>query len=272
MVPRTGDPLMPYEQWFDDWPTWILALGTGIVFALASELSYRAARALHDMGKPEAEDRKAQTAVLVSALLALLSLLLAFSFSIVETRYGERKQLVLQEANAIRTAYLRARMLPAPHADRLRAQLRQYVSLRTPKSPQQLQQALESSEKLHSALWTEATAAVKSAPDPSSELFVSSLNEVIDLHAKRVTVVQYHRLPAAIIGTIYLLGVLSMGGIGYSGGLSRKRAHLPSLAVLVAISTVTVMIVEFDRPKQRMFELSLRTLDDVRIAMTRDPD
>jgi hypothetical protein len=69
-------------------------------------------------------------AVVVPALLGLLGLMLAFSFGSVDRRFDERRALVLQDANAIGTTYLRAKLLPAPHAARAQKMVREYGTLR----------------------------------------------------------------------------------------------------------------------------------------------
>src|SRR5262249_7370760 len=64
---------------------------------------------------------------LQGSLLGLVGLLLAFSFSLAISRYEQRRHLVVEEANAIGTVYLRTAFYPGSHADRLRRLLREYV-------------------------------------------------------------------------------------------------------------------------------------------------
>ena len=138
-------------------PWWSAIVATGAVLLLAVELGFRLA-GFPSVGAPH-ERMAAQVSVLVGAILALLGLLLAFSFTIVEARFSARKALVLDEANAIGTTYLRAKLLPEPHAGQIRRQLRQYVELRlSPKTPSELEDAIQRSERLHAQLWGEAEA------------------------------------------------------------------------------------------------------------------
>src|SRR5205085_8803080 len=66
---------------------------------------------------------------MVVATLGLLAFLLAFTFGLAATRYDTRRQLLLDEANAAGTTYLRAAMLPEGGAE-IRSLLRQYVDIR----------------------------------------------------------------------------------------------------------------------------------------------
>lgn len=207
----------------------------------------------------------------MGALLALLGLSLAFSFSIAESRFTERRQLVLQEANAIGTTYLRASLLPEPEKGRTQELLRQYVDIRSVSTPEELAAALVASQKLHRALWDEAIAAGEKRPGPITGLYVQSLNQLIDLHQDRVTVVLHHRLPGAILLTLYLVALLAMGTLGYNLGLSPTRTVLPALTVMVAVAIVLLLIIDLDRPFQRVFEVDQAALDDVRETITREP-
>ncbi len=105
--------------------------------------------------------------------------------------------LLLSEANAIGTTYLRAAMLPEPMRTDTRNLLREYVDVRLEAvQPGKLEQSLSRSEELHERLWSEAVAAAEKDRSPITGLFIQSLNEVIDLHAKRVMAGLGSRIPA----------------------------------------------------------------------------
>ncbi len=252
---------------FDQLPGWVLFVGTVIVFAVAAEIGIRLARWRRK--KPADDDRKSHSSVLLAAILALLGLSLAFSFSMAETRFAERRALVLEEANAIGTTYLRATLLPEPHSREARELLRQYVDIRDVPTPEALAGAMERSQPLHNELWAVAVAASEEQPDPMTALFVQSLNQLIDLHEDRTTVILHQRLPGAILLTLYLVALLAMGTLGYSVGLTRTRPILPSLAVIAAVAIVLLLIVELDRPFERVFEVDQAALDDVRETVSR---
>lgn len=140
---------------------------------------------------------------MVGSILGLLAFLLAFTFGLAAARFEARRQTVLEEANAIGTTYLRARLLPDPERTESAKLLREYVDVRLPDSRQKntsqaITQAITRSEELQEQLWSQAIAAAEKKPTVVTGLFVQSLNEVIDLHAKRTLVGGRSRIPISI--------------------------------------------------------------------------
>lgn len=253
----------------DEGPSWwVLFALACLVLVAVTELGFRGGRRV----RAEASSVVAgQSSTVLAALLGLLGLLLAFSFSIVESRFAARKQLVLDEANAIGTAYLRAKMLPAPHDGRARQLLRDYVDMRSPTSAADLEASLRGAEVIHRGLWTEAVAVAEI--DPQSEvlaLFAEALNELIELHEARLTVALHQRLPMPIFLTLVVVSLFAMCVLGYNAGLARARSPIPTAALVAVVSTVLVLIVELDRPGGDLFRLSQAALLDARDAMLRD--
>jgi len=78
---------------------------------------------------PDATE-KTDIALVLGAILTLLALLLGFTYAMSQARYDTRRQLVVDEANAIGTAYLRAKTLPEPRSSDIQELLRQYAALR----------------------------------------------------------------------------------------------------------------------------------------------
>ncbi|AKF08658.1 hypothetical protein DB32_005807 [Sandaracinus amylolyticus] len=255
----------------DGAPSWWVSLLLGIVVLLAAtELGFRIGERRSRSAQQGAI--AGQSAATLAALLGMLGLLLAFSFGIVEGRFAMRKQLVLDEANAIGTAYLRAAMLPDPHREHVQELLREYVDTRTPRALEDVDAAMRRSGALHRRLWAEAVTAARL--DPRSEptaLFVTALNDVIDLHEERVTVALRQRLPAPVFLTLIGVALLGMSVLGYGAGVTNARATLPIVAFAVAVATVMVVIVELDRPGG-IFRVSQSAMLDTRDAMRRDAE
>jgi hypothetical protein len=138
--------------------------------------------------RSEQEDRP-PVGEMVAATLALLAFLLAFTFGLAASRFDVRRGLVVEEANAIGTTYLRAALLPEPHRAEVRTLLRDYVDVRLEAvEPGKLDRSIARSKELHARLWDHATAAGRENPASIVVgLFIGSLNEVIDLHTKRLT-------------------------------------------------------------------------------------
>src|SRR5229473_2451046 len=133
-----------------------------------------------------------QITTLQAAAFGILALLIGFTFAMALSRFEERRDVVLAEANAIGTVGLRAQLLPQPQADDAIPLLRRYVDLRlrlveANLDPDELRLVVSQSLELQQALWADAVTAIEADPRPAvSGLFTQALNEMIDLHAKRV--------------------------------------------------------------------------------------
>jgi len=238
------------------------------LFGLGTELGHRAG--LRRRAAREADVRAPHAGVVLGAMLGLLGLLLGFSFSIAEERFAQRKALVLEEANAIGTAYLRANAVAGEQADKLQDLLRAYVDVRLSNvNPDSLPILLKRSEALHTEMWRQARTLALAQPDSEVvSLLLSAINSVIDLHEERVTTAIYNRLPLVLLGTLYAISLISMATLGYSTGLAGFRATFSTLGVAVAVSLVLVLIIDLDRPWQHLFGVSQAALGDVRRSLT----
>lgn len=252
---------MMYEL-LDKLPPWALVVLIAAVLTLASHLGRR-------LGKrrpvDDATADNPHTGAIVGALLALLGLLLAFSFSAVESRFATRKQLVLDDANAIGTTFLRAGLLDPEQRDAVRSGLRDYVDLRLHAlTPERIAAGLKRSDEIHRKLWRQAEESAERHPrSVMVGLFVSSLNEMIDLHEKRITVGLTQRLPLTTLGVLGAVATLSLGLVGYIGGVARTRSRFPSVAIIIAVSFVTMLIMDLDRPRGTLFKVGQQAMVDV---------
>ena len=104
---------------------------------------------------------------MVGSMLGLLTFILAFTFWIAATHFDAARQSKLNEANAIRTVYLRADLFPEPHRAEIRNLLREYVDVRLEAIQSgNLEQAISRSEELHSRLWSQAVAVREKTSSP----------------------------------------------------------------------------------------------------------
>ena len=135
------------------------------------------------------------------ATLGLLAFLLAFVVGFGVNVWQERRVLVVSEANAISTTYLRAGYLAEPYRSESRKLLIEYADQRVAAyEPGRLAAAIARSEEIQRELWTLAEELVKGGDTAAVfGLYVSSLNEVIDLHTERVNVGLYVRVPPLIL-------------------------------------------------------------------------
>ena len=247
-------------DWLYELDLGVILLGSFLLFLLSLIIGYWTGRKVRKEGEQDT-----QVNTILAAILGLLGLLLAFTFSMAAARYDLRRNLVLQESNAIGTAYLRTQMLPEPHRTQLSDLLREYVDVRLEfydagVDESKLQLAIKKTEQIQSQLWQEAVAV--SSIDPRSVpagLFVESLNEVIDLHAARLTAIQ-NRVPEVIIDLIFIASILSLGLLGYSMGMTQHRSFVPTLLALMLIVAIIGVIIDLDRPRRGLITVSQESM------------
>ena len=207
----------------------------------------------------------------LGAMLGLLAFILAFTFGLTASRYEARKQLVLDEANAIGTTYLRADLLPDKSRLEVRKLLREYTAIRVEVTPENVRETLQQSESMHRQLWSQAKLLVHEEMDSEiRSLFIASLNELIDLHQSRKTVALQYKIPGTVWLVVYLLSVLSMMAAGYQIGMSGRRWLRGTPVLAAAFSVVIVMIADIDRPDQGLMRVSQQPLADVQQMMLDD--
>ena len=209
---------------------------------------------------------------IVGAMLGLLAFILAFTFGITASRFDVRKQLLLDEVNAIGTAVLRADLLPEPHATESRRLLKAYVDIRVAQGLQlkDIATAIADSEALQRELWSHAIQLAKA--DLNSDigaLFVESLNSVIDLHTSRITVALQYHIPLRIWMGLLSVTVLAMITVGYQFGLTGRRNILIALVLALAFSAVVLLIADLDRATQGALQVSQEPMRKLQEALNK---
>ncbi len=239
----------------DSLPLWLVFLITiGFVF-----LSIVAGIRVGLWKRARAKDaHDAPIDAIVGALLGLLAFILTFTFGMASSRFDSRRQLLLDEVNAIGTTVLRAYMLPEPERSESIDMFRTYVDLRVEAihHPERLAHALAESDSLQIQLWTRAIAIANRMNTPIAALYVSSLNEVIDLETSRKTVVLLYRIPGAIWVGLGVITFLTMGAVGFHFGLSGKPHWTLCFVLALSFSTVILLITELDRPRQDILRVN----------------
>jgi len=250
----------------DALPLWAVFVITMLAITLANECGYRLGRL-----RGGRSDRESESPVggMVGAELGLLAFLLAFTFGIAASRFDTRRQILLDEANAIGTAYLRAEMLPDPHRAEVRRLLREYTDVRIAAvQGASVDEAIRHSEQLHGRLWAEAVAAA--GADPRSipiGLFVQALNEVIDLHTKRLTASLRSRIPTPVWLVLFCVAILAFLAMGYQAGLIRTSRSPGIVVVALTFATVIWLVMDLDRPSQGWLRVSQQAMIDLRSTM-----
>jgi hypothetical protein len=234
----------------------------GMLFA-ALEVGFRAGRRAAHAADPGASG---QVGAIQGAVLGLLGLLLAFSFAAAGSRFLERQDLIVMEANAIGTAFLRADLIDELHRSGLRDSLRRYTEQRIALSAR-LRQGISPAdqaeiESLHAQIWSAAVAGVTARPATMLAV-LAPVNEVIDLHSTRLGAGRKH-LPFLVLGLLIACSAIAIGVIGYGCGLGgRRRAPLTG-ALAILIGTGLWITIDLDHPRAGLMQLSDAPLQALR--------
>ncbi|MGB7912657.1 MAG: hypothetical protein WCF59_10580, partial [Desulfobaccales bacterium] len=206
--------------------------------------------------------------------LGLLALLLGFTFSMAVSRYDARKQVVLEESNAIGTTFLRAQLLPEPPREEVSNLLRRYVEVRLEfyeagNNQKILREVKDKTERLQNQLWTDGAALGEKDPRAvTTGLFLQSLNEMIDLNAKRISALENH-VPVVTLVLLYFVAIMATGLIGYGCGLSGVRKFFVTIILSILISAVIMVIIDLNRPSMGLIRVNQQRMLDLRDSLSK---
>jgi cellobiose-specific phosphotransferase system component IIC len=243
----------------------IIFCGFLVLMLAATEAGFR-------LGRRSAENTADKTKSIVStveaAILGVLGLLLGFTMSMAVSRFEARKQLVLNEANAIGTSCLRTELLPTAEGSEIASVLRQYIDVRvqygsTGVDQRQLQSLRTQTARLQSEFWTRAVAYEQRDPNPVRVgLLLQSLNEAIDLESARRMAFQNH-VPQSVIYVNGIMGILAAMLVGYAFGLNGRRQIFSMCMLTLAITLVLALVVDLDRPRAGFIRVSQQPMTDL---------
>jgi len=231
---------------FADLPLALIFVASLVLILGASEIGRRFGL-LASGGGPE------DISTLEGSILGLLALMIGFTFAMALSRFEARREAVLNEANAIGTTALRARLLPAPHNTECIKLLREYVQIRLDitrrvPSPTEFDAAIARSNAIQEALWQQAKAvAAKDTAIVPTGLFIQTLNEMIDNQEKRLTAL-FNRVPNIVLIALYGVAAVASAFAGYAAGLEAQRSRLSIYTMGVLVSAMLLLIQDLDRP------------------------
>jgi len=208
----------------------------------------------------------AQLGAVQGAVLGMLGLLLAFSFAAAGGRFLERQDLIVAEANAISTAWLRADLIGEPARSELRSALQAYTAHRVATSAHfrgRLSEAdVAEIERLHERIWKSAVAGLEARPHAIVAL-LNPVNEVIDLHSARVYSAQKH-LPLLVLALLVASSALALGVIGYGSGVANRRSLAMTVPLAAVIAVALWVTIDLDYARRGMLQLSDAPLQGLR--------
>jgi hypothetical protein len=244
-------------MWLIDDPS-LVFLGLFLLFGISLEIGFRLG-SLRNANQDA--DLHEQAVGVRDGVVVLLSLLLGFTLAMVLPRFDQRRELIVDETNAIGTTALRAQTLPELARTISLELLREYVGARMdfPENSGSLEKvsaAMERARQIQASLWQMAVDAAAKNPTPILSLYITSLNEMIDLDSKR-TAAGENRVPKPIWIMLFLMGVLACLSFGFS---LRRRFILSMLVAPLMISIVMALIADLDTPNRGFIRVSQQSM------------
>lgn len=261
------------NHWINTVPILVIGVTTFALMLLSLVVGSRL-RSWRDATEAAPAQKRRQEAenTTVTAMLTLLALLLGFSFDLAMERFEARRMLVVEEAGAIDTAYLRAQVLPEPHRRRISDILFAYTDNRIRLAAFGMARRPDLLAK-NDALLTDLSAATSAAlasidrPD-FSNAFLAAMNRVPELDVSRKSARLIH-IPGEIFLTLLAYLIVTAGLLGYVwGGLQSK---LLSGIVLFLMAAFLLLIIDIDRPMEGAVRESQEPMELVRARLAADP-
>jgi hypothetical protein len=246
---------------------------TGILFLsmlVAIEAGYRLGARIETQVSPAS---RAHINAVQASLLGILALLLGFTFSLALQRFDSRSEAVVDEANAIGTAYLRAQLLPPSLRGEVQLALRDYLELRLRSGALTLVDhaertaLLQQAQHAQEALWQSARRAAAEDPGPvTTGLFIQALNELIDSFGRRNAELNRH-VPEVVLFLLYGAFLLTGIIVGYTCGVEGHRASLVTYLMVLLIVLLVFIIIDLDRPRRGLIAVSQQSLVELQLAI-----
>jgi hypothetical protein len=235
---------------------WCVGLFGGVL--LVSGFAYRLGKRKPHLAEASSES----AAAVIGALFALLGLLLAFTFSGAYARFDARRQIIVQEVNAIGTAWLRLDLLPQEAQKPLWEAFREYTSSRVafyekiPQGRQVVRDELDRTVKLQETIWTTAVKASSGAENQSARmLLIPALNEMIDIVTTRTVAILTHP-PVLIFATMVLIALACAGMTNYRASTSDRPPHFYNVIFAVVMACTLYLILDIEFPRSGLITLN----------------
>jgi hypothetical protein len=201
--------------------------------------------------------------VVVAAILTLLGLIIGFSFSMATDRYDQRKNLEEAEANAIGTEYVRADLLPAADAARVRSLLVEYLNQRIlfykTRDEDELRRINDATNGLQADLWSAVTTPTDtSRATPVLALAISGMNDVLNSQGY-TQAAWWNRIPIAAWVLMLVIAVCANLMFGY-GARRDKPGAVHALVLPLVLSIAFFLIADIDSPRRGVIRVNPQNL------------
>lgn len=261
----------------DNIPIWLFFLLTCLLVVLCIEGGYRIGSKVH---KKSVEEKESPVSGISGSILGLLAFILVFTFNIVSERYDTKKAIVREEAAAIRNVWLRSKFLEEADRNKSQKLIKEYLNIRLnlPQIHESFQQKsirmekiIDQSIKIHDQLFDIAVAnGKKDLNSDIGALYVESVNEMINMHYKRVAISWQARIPSGFWQVLYILIILSMFSVGYQMAIAGSTRSWSTLILAISFSLVISLVAVLDRPQNNFIRVSQQSMIDLQKFVNSD--
>ncbi len=224
----------------------LVALGLIAGVAAAHEIGFR----LGSLTRSTDEPFDRQVALVRTSTAALVAFLIGFAFSGAASRFIDRLDIIVKEANALGTAYLRADTISEPQRSELKAALKEYtadrVTLLSREGRDQIGPLLAKVSSLHKRMWSSAIKATQNNA-PLMAVVLPPINEVIDLHSVHLAMARRH-LPIPIMAVLLGTAAIGFAIVGFGNGRAGRRFSVLDSVYGLVLAVALWMTIDLDYP------------------------
>lgn len=248
----------PWVLFFASWALLLVVAEVGVRLAITTKLA-------------QDEDRHHQVEQLRDWIRIFLTILLGFTLALASPHFDYRFQLVINEANAIHTTYLRAKTLPEPYQSNLGNALKRYIDARleflsSGFDQQRMDAAMASTKQIQDQIWSEYSRLAQTDRSPVSAGFMEGLSEMTALEGKKTAALDY-RVPVVVWVLVLVVSLLTAL---ISGLAMHKRFWLTTFTMPLMVAIVVALIVEFDSPRGGFLAVDLDKMTRVKADIQGD--
>ena len=242
----------------------LLALAIVAVLVIIVEVVYR--WGAHWKETPDS--LRSQVSGIGAAMLGILGVLLGFTLSMAIARWDARREVIIEESNAIGTLWLRAGLLEETLREELRGALGDYTDTRIALGGSRgdldaLREAQIEGVALHTKIWSVVQRADQPGTSPAIlSTLITAANELIDLHELRVASIENY-LPAFLILLLPGVTAVAVAALAWSFGTTTERRRTPILLLTLLICAVIMLIMDVNRPQRGGIGVGVATLERV---------
>lgn len=212
--------------------------------------------------------------LVVGGMIGLLGFVLALTLSFGSSRFDERRQGTLAEANAISTAWLRATALGHPKGPEIAGLLKDYAKLRreyvrAPRNSATIAQLNDQTTAAQSKIWVAVSAITQERTDPVVVALMTAINETFDM-STAARFAHDSRFPPGLFWLLIGMAHISMGALGYQLGLKGQKSHVLATLLTAVWTAVIVVILDLSAPRLGAIRTSVEVYDWILEDMKND--